>query len=360
VVVHGLRRFQLAICTPKRSLTEDLIANNPSGGPGTEIRAGHRGAAFRLRRQAIQNPGLNPKLTEADDWTEVDVEGMLMRAPVVSRKTRIFATCCAVPFVILSIVGVVLFGLPALGGVAFWMGLVVAPITFAVWMGRRAGQVTDRKLRRRERDVPECPSGFVGTEDPSFDPSSIPLPLFSRPLANLWSRVLIGHFEGIQLRLFELVHADLLGEGSVSRSSSVTRGAGLGDGLSVVTCALAAVPADIPLVVVRPRHEKPFSLPDNLQESDTDLDRFNRDFRLFSAEAYAATAIVDQRTIEAIHGFEPGTAIEIGGGYVLVYSSRPHSSARVLEQAARLSSTFPRVAASIYPAGVSGQGRSES
>jgi hypothetical protein len=141
------------------------------------------------------------------------------------------------------------------------------------------------------------------------------------------------------------------GEGSVTRTATAgSQTPRVTSGMSVVSCALGLVDADMPLVVVRPRQEKQFTLPDQLKQRDTELGEFNRGFQLFSEEAYAATAIVDQRTIEAIQGFDPGTAIEIGGSAVLLYTSKPGSWRRLVQQAVSLGRIFPRVVATLYPA----------
>lgn len=199
-------------------------------------------------------------------------------------------------------------------------------------------------LKLRDRPFPRIPQELAVVEDPSFELASIDLPLFSRPLATLWTRVAVVGYEEESLKLFDVVHADMLGEGSVSRTATAETGTpGVASGMSLVTCALALVDADMPLIVVRPRYEKPFTLPTQLREYDTELDKFNQGFRLFSEDAYAATAIVDQRTIDAIRGFDPGTAIEIRGRAVLMYTSRRDSSLRLIQQAANLARTFPRV-----------------
>src|SRR5207302_11035317 len=125
---------------------------------------------------------------------------------------------------------------------------------------------------------------------------------------------------------------------------------GIGAGMSVVSCALALVTADMPLVVVRPRHEKAFTLPAGMRQYSTELGSFNRAFRLFGEDAFAATAIIDPRTIEAIQRFDPGTAIEIGGPAVVVYTSRRRSSHQVIRQAAGLARPFPKVVSSLFPA----------
>jgi hypothetical protein len=102
------------------------------------------------------------------------------------------------------------------------------------------------------------------------------------------------------MREFDLIHADLLGEGSISRTATRSRSPRVPDGMAVVSCALGLVEADMPVVAVRPRREKPFTLPDRLRRYSPELGEFNRSFQLFSASSFAATAIVDQRTIGAI------------------------------------------------------------
>ncbi len=261
------------------------------------------------------------------------------RAPVISRKTKVLAAVLAAPFVIFVVTGLAILGTAALPGFFFFTGLVIVPIGLAVWLGVRGGRLADSLLKRRRRRMPHLPVQLHGTEDQAFDVASIALPLFSRPLANLWSRAAIVHYEGVTLRLFDFVHADMLGEGSGMSS----RG-----GLTIVSCALALVDAEMPMVVVRPRRE-PFTLPDGLSQYETELEEFNDRFRLFSEDAYAATAIVDQRTIWAVQGFDPGTAIEIGGPAVLVYTSRRGAWLRLVQQAAALAQTFPAVVASLFP-----------
>jgi hypothetical protein len=253
--------------------------------------------------------------------------------------------------VVLVVAGLITFGADALPGFAFFTGLVILPIGVAVWMGVGAGRQTDRRLRLRVRPLPRLPRGLAVVEDSSFELSSIDLPLFSRPLATLWTSVATVSYEDRSLRLFDVVHADMFGEGSVSRTATAEAGTpGAASGMSIVTCALALVDADMPLIVVRPRREKPFTLPAQLREYDTELGEFNRGFRLFSEDAYAATAIVDQRTIQAIQGFDPRTAIEIGGSAILLYTSRRDSSLRLIQQAANLARTFPSVVTSLFPA----------
>jgi hypothetical protein len=187
--------------------------------------------------------------------------------------------------------------------------------------------------------MPRLPMQLHGTEDESFDVGSIALPLFSRPLANLRSRVAIVEYEGVTLRVFDFVRADILGEGAMAHTAT---------GLLVVSCALALVDADMLLLVVRPRGQ-PFTLPQGLRQCETELGEFNARFQLFSEDAYAATAIVDQRTIRAIQGFDQGTGIEIGGPAVLAYNSRQGSWVRLVQQAARLAQTFPGVVRSLFP-----------
>ena len=64
-----------------------------------------------------------------------------------------------------------------------------------------AGQVADRRLKRRARSLPRVSRGLNAVEDTAFDPASIDLPLFSRPLANLWSRVAVILYEGMPTSL---------------------------------------------------------------------------------------------------------------------------------------------------------------
>jgi hypothetical protein len=109
-----------------------------------------------------------------------------LRAPVVSRKTKVIAAALAAPFVVFVVAGLIVYG-PA-PGFAFITGLIILPIGLAVWLGVRAGRVTDTVLKTRARPLPALPEELQVVEDPSFDLASTDLPLFSRPLANLWSR----------------------------------------------------------------------------------------------------------------------------------------------------------------------------
>jgi hypothetical protein len=112
----------------------------------------------------------------------------------------------------------------------------------------------------------------------------------------------------------------------------------------------------LPLVVVRPALSKPFSLPDGMKRRTTELERFNRAFHLFSIEPYAATALIDARTIEAIHDFDRRFSVEIGGSWVLVHAPRLSAAdlQRLIEEAAGLARVFPRIAGSLYPKGQAG------
>jgi hypothetical protein len=258
---------------------------------------------------------------------------------VISRKTVVLAFVLAAPFVVLSVAAVLVWGASALPGVLWFGGLIVLPIWLAVRWGIRIGEGSDRQLRRRHRGMPPIPTGVATLEDRAFSIDDISLPLARRPLSNLWTKVLRFESGSVELRLFQVVHADLLGEGTRSTGSD----------RMVVTCVLARVDADMPLVVVRPRREKLLSLPSGLRQFDTELESFNRDFQVFAEDAYAATAIVDQRTIEAIHGFDPGTAIEIGGPDVVVFSRSADAVDHLIKQARSLATTFPAVVRSLYP-----------
>src|SRR5205814_1039578 len=149
--------------------------------------------------------------------------------------------------------------------------------------------------------------------------------------------------DGVGLRVFELVHGDLLGEGG--------RAPRRVSGLWVVSCAAARIEGDLPLVVVRPARSRPFSLPDGMTRRTTELGRFNDAFRLLSVEPFAATALVDARTIEAIQSFDPRFSVEIGGEWVLVHAPRLRASEmpRLIHDAASLARVFPRIAPSLYP-----------
>jgi hypothetical protein len=122
-------------------------------------------------------------------------------------------------------------------------------------------------------------------------------------------------------------------------------------GLSIVSCAAVRIDGDLPLVVVRPARSKPFSLPDGMTRRTTELRAFNEKFRLFSVEPYAASALVDARTIAAIHDFDPRFSVEIGGEWVLVHAPRLRAADMkvLIDDAAALARVFPRIARSLYP-----------
>jgi hypothetical protein len=207
----------------------------------------------------------------------------------------------------------------------------------------------EKRLKRRRRSNPPLWEGVTILEwDKEFDPSSIGLPLFERPLASLWSNVVVVRERGHQLRVFEIVHADLLGEGVPSTQrilESTSR-----SGQVVVSCVVAEVNALMPLVLVRPRLAKPVTWPDGLVDRTTELEAFDRSFRLLAADPYAATAIVDARTMEAITELDPRFSVEIGGRWILLCAPRLKSAdLRTLAiQTANLMGTFPKVVGSLY------------
>jgi hypothetical protein len=277
-----------------------------------------------------------------------------VRAPVVGRFTKIMALAAVAPVILLSALMVAfgiwdaLQGRPShlgdlLGGVAIISVFYTLPILGAVWLGTSAGRSKEKRLSRRKRGMPRLPPAIRPLALRAIlDPGDIPLPLFERPLAQLWSKVAVTESSAVKLEIFEVVHGDLLGErGRHARLS----------GLTIVSCAAVRVDADLPLVVVRPAGSKPFTLPDGIKRRTTELGRFNKAFHLFSIEPYAATALVDPRTIEAIHDFDRRFSVEIGGSWVLVHAPRLSSAdmQRLIDEAAGLARVFPRIAGSLYP-----------
>jgi hypothetical protein len=286
-----------------------------------------------------------------------------MKAPVVGRFAKTMAVVAVAPVVLSSVVftalGIwnVVRGRPSnlgsvLGGVALSFIFYTLPILCAIWLGTAAGRANERKLSLRRRAMPALPPSMRSVRImPALAPNEIPLPLFERPLADLWSKVVAVETSSQRLEVFEVVHGDLFGEAGGRLPPSRTLGPGVG--LSVVSCAAIRVDADLPLVVVRPVGSKPFTLPDGMRRRTTELERFNRAFHLFSVEPYAASALVDARTIEAIHDFDRRFSVEIGGPWVLVHAPRLSAEdvQHLIDEAAGLARVFPRIAGSLYPKG---------
>jgi hypothetical protein len=122
-------------------------------------------------------------------------------------------------------------------------------------------------------------------------------------------------------------------------------------GISVVSCAAFRIEGDLPLIVVRPARSKPFTLPDGVSRHTTELGSFNQSFHLFSINPYAASALVDARTIEAIQEFNPRFSVEIGGEWVLIHAPRlrAREMQHLIDAAVALARVFPRIAPSLYP-----------
>ena len=282
--------------------------------------------------------------------------GVLRRAPVLGPVAKVVAAVAVVPYMVLW-AGVIAFeawqafhGRPtelpaALGGLAFWLGLYTLPILGGSWLGASRLRSVDKALSRRRRGRPHLPTSVHPARfAPDLGSKLIALPLFERPLSHLWSTVAEMKVEGVELRVFEVVHGDLLGEkGRAPRRVS---------GLSVLSCAAVRVGGDLPTVVVRPARSRPFSLPDGMTRRTTELGRFNDAFHLYSIEPFEASALLDPRTIEAIHQFDPRFSVEIGGEWVLVYAPRLRAShmQRLIDDTVALARVFPRIARSLYPA----------
>lgn len=279
----------------------------------------------------------------------------MRRAPVLGPVAKVLAGVAIVPIMGLGS-GVILVEawlalhhrpnelLGALGGLAVWLGVYTLPILGALWLGSsRLGSVA-KALSNRRRGRPHLPRSIHPARFvPDLEPTPLALPLFQRPLAHLWSTVAEVDVDGIELKVFELVHADLLGEKGRAPRGTV--------GLPVLSCAAVRVGGDLPLVVVRPARSKPFSLPDGMQRRTTELGRFNDAFHLYSVDPFEASALVDARTIGAILQFDPRFSVEIGGEWVIVHAPRLRVSEmqRLIDDAAALARVFPRIASSLYP-----------
>jgi hypothetical protein len=234
--------------------------------------------------------------------------------------------------------------LALLGSLLLWLGLYTLPILGGLWLGASRLRSVEAALSKRKRTRPRLPASFHQVRfTPDLESQLTGLPLFDRALAHLWSTVAHIDIDGIGLKVFELVHGDLLGErgGTTGRVT----------GLSIVSCAAIHVGGNLPLVVVRPARSKPFALPDRMTRRTTELGRFNESFKLFSAEPYAASALVDARTIAAIQEFDPRFSVEIGGEWVLVHAPRlrAFTMERLIRDAAALARVFPKMASSLYP-----------
>jgi hypothetical protein len=277
--------------------------------------------------------------------------------PPVLGPAKVVAVVAIVPWMLAYVV-VLPFGiwralrgkpddlLALLGSLLLWLGAYTLPILGGLWLGVSRLHSVDAALGKRKRACPRLPASVHQVRFTSdLESKLIGLPLFERALAHLWSTVAHIDIDGIELKVFELVHGDLLGErgGTTGRVT----------GLSIVSCAAVHVGGNLPLVVVRPARSKSFSLPDGMTRRTTELGVFNKSFELFSAQPYAASALVDARTIDAIQEFDPRFSVEIGREWVLVHAPRLRASGieRLIHDAATLARVLPRIAPSLYPSG---------
>lgn len=283
------------------------------------------------------------------------IRGREVRRPALGPAAKVAAVVAAapIPLLVLGVVGYQLWlaahgrpseVLPALGGLLFWLAFLALPILGALWLGSARLRSVDAALRRHPRSQPRLPRSVhvvrYMTELPA-EPRGVPL--FERPFAHLWSTVAVVDVGGVELEVFELIHGDLRGEPGKAPRFVL--------GLPVVTCAAFRIDGDVPPVVVRPSGSKRFSLPDGAKRRHTELERFNESHRVLSADPYAASVLVDPRTIEAIEAFDPRFAVELGGSWVVVHAPRltPRDIGRLVLAAAGLARTFPTVAGSVYP-----------
>jgi len=283
------------------------------------------------------------------------IRGREVRGPVLGPTAKVVAVLAAAP-ILLLVLGVVGYEvwlaatgrpdevLPALGGLAFWLAFLILPVLGALWLGSARLRSVDEALRRRIRSPPRLPpTVHVVRFLPELPTEPRGVPLFDRPLAHLWSTVAEVDVEGSGLEVFELIHGDLRGEpGRAPRFVW---------GLPVVTCAAFRIDGDVPPVVIRPARSKAFSLPEGTRRRRTELQRFNASHRVLSADPYAASVMVDPRTMEAIEDFDPRFSVEMGGPWVVVHAPRlkPRDIGQLIDAAADLARLFPRVAGSIYP-----------
>ena len=279
----------------------------------------------------------------------------MRRAPVLGPVAKVVAAVAIVP-IIVALAGVIVVEIwlalhdqpselpAAIGGLAWWLGVYTLPILGALWLGASRLRSVDDALSKRRGARPRLPASVHPARyAPDLGSKPIVLPLFERPLAHLWSTVAEMDIHGVELKVFELVHGDILGERGRAPRRVI--------GLSVLSCAAVRVGGDLPLVVVRPARSKPFSLPDGMKRRTTELGRFNDAFHLLSVDPFEASALVDARTIAAILEFDPGFSVEIGGEWVLVHAPRLRTShmLRLIDDAAALARAFPKIARSLYP-----------
>jgi hypothetical protein len=274
-----------------------------------------------------------------------------MARPLMTMKLRV---ALGVLSLLLLLMGVpILLMVPEAGIGALFMGGMLALPGLILLMTVFTVPQHDKNLKRRQRELPALPPHAIVESCNDDDITRIPLPLFDRPLANLWSTVVTVRSGDHRLQVAEVIHADLFGEGMpLLKHEANYRTGVVRTGNLTVSCAFAEVAADIPLIVVRPRAAKPTTWPDDLVERKTELESFNRSFRVLARDPYAATAAVDARTIEAIGELDPRFSIEMGGRWVMVYSPELDgaSMGKLIEQAARLMDVFPRVVSSLFPA----------
>ena len=247
-----------------------------------------------------------------------------------------------------SFVGELLAGSPAyaVGAIA----LLGAPGALLLLLARRM-RLGVRRVDTRRRFLPPLPRRTrVERIDHSLDPESLPLPLFDRAGAELWTQVVVVRQRGRELRVFRMTHRDVFGEAAWEPRPTALRTPPLQPPITL-TCAVAEVEAELPVVAVWARTSRPVVMPDGLHEYSTEHERFNRSYQLLASDRFAANAIVDARTMDAIANLDPRFSVEIGGRWVMVFAPMLDraGTARLIRETARLMEVFPAVVRSLYP-----------
>jgi hypothetical protein len=118
------------------------------------------------------------------------------------------------------------------------------------------------------------------------------------------------------------------------------------------TCVLTGVPPSWPDIVIEPQRAIT-ALADaaGATEVDTELERFNRAYRVVCEDAGFASALIDQRMIVWLTEAAPGAGFQVADGRLLVFADRvePWQLGSILAIGAGFLSQAPGALRSLYP-----------
>lgn len=236
---------------------------------------------------------------------------------------RVFGTPWIIPPAVGALVAIALDPPPIVKAILFGVPLLVCAVPLYRY-------VLAQQLARAAR---------VGLTYSRRDPfkmvSTIDMPLFSRAAPRVHD-VFHGERGGTPVRVF---HFDYGGEGGVES-----------------LCAMTAVPADWPgLVVSGERFDRDEQKRARVSEVELELAEFGDRYRVYSRDAYFATAFVDQRLMAWLMTMPNGWGIETAGGWLMCHV--PKDSMRyedrepepLLALLDRVLEHVPKAAYSLFP-----------